>query len=61
MHELRTQIIADVITGQIDVRKSAAALSEHDFFPADDGVNGSLKRNEKIGVGSKKEVLAVAS
>ena len=36
MHEYRTRLIADVVTGKLDVREAAAALPEVDPLAADD-------------------------
>ena len=36
--EYRTRLIADVVTGKVDVRKAAAALPEADLLAAEDGL-----------------------
>ena len=37
VREYRTRLIADVVTGKLDVREAAAALPEVDPLDADDG------------------------
>ena len=39
LNEYRTRLIADVVTGKLDVREAAAALPEVDPLTADDGLN----------------------
>ena len=40
--EYRTRLIADVVTGKLDVREAAAALPEIDPLAADDNLDGTL-------------------
>ena len=42
LHEFRTRLIADVVTGKLDVRKAAAALPEIDPLAAEDTPDGTL-------------------
>ena len=38
LREYRTRLIADVVTGKLDVREAAAGLPEVDLLPAEDGL-----------------------
>ncbi len=42
LHEYRTRLIADVVTGKLDVREAAAALPEVDPLAADDALDDAL-------------------
>ena len=42
LREYRTRLIADVVTGKLDVREAAAALPEIDPLAADDNLDGTL-------------------
>ena len=42
LHEYRTRLLADVVTGKLDVREAAAALPEVDPLAADDSPGDSL-------------------
>ena len=42
LREYRTRLIADVVTGKIDVREAAAALPEVDPLAADDTLGDAL-------------------
>ena len=42
LHEYRTRLIADVVTGKLDVREAAAALPEIDPLTAEDTPDGTL-------------------
>ena len=42
LHEYRTRLIADVVTGKLDVREVAAALPEVDPLAAEDTLNDTL-------------------
>ena len=42
LHEYRTRLIADVVTGKLDVREAAAALPEVDPLAAEDTVDDTL-------------------
>ena len=44
--EYRTRLIADVVTGKLDVRKAAAALPEIDPLAADDNLDGTLNTDD---------------
>ena len=46
LHEYRTRLIADVVTGKLDVRKAAAALPEIDPLAADDNLDGTLNTDD---------------
>ena len=39
LSEYRTRLVADVITGKLDVREAAAVLPELDPFRAEDGLD----------------------
>jgi type I restriction enzyme S subunit len=39
LRELRTRLIADVVTGKLDVREAAARLPEQDVDKVDDNVD----------------------
>ena len=39
LHEYRTRLIADVVTGKLDVREAAAALPEVDPLGAEDALD----------------------
>ena len=45
-HEYRTRLIADAVTGKLDVREAAAALPEVDPLAADDAVDDCLGASE---------------
>ncbi len=47
MGEFRTRLIADVVTGKLDVREAADALSEVDPLAADDAAEGSDNAGEE--------------
>ena len=40
--EYRTRLIADVVTGKLDVREAAAALPEVDTLSVEDGLENTL-------------------
>ena len=42
LREYRTRLIADVVTGKLDVREAAAALPEVDPLAVDDAVDDRL-------------------
>ena len=42
LHEYRTRLIADVVTGKLDVREAAAALPEVDSLAAEDPLDDPL-------------------
>ena len=42
LHEYRTRLIADVVTGKLDVRDAAAALPEADPLAAEDDLNDTF-------------------
>ena len=46
LHEYRTRLIADVVTGKLDVREAAAALPEVDPLADDDDVGDGLGADE---------------
>ena len=46
IHEYRTRLIADVVTGKLDVREAAAALPEVDSLADDDDVGDGLGADE---------------
>ena len=46
LREYRTRLIADVVTGKLDVRGAAAALPELDPLAADDAVDDRLCADE---------------
>ena len=43
--EYRTRMIADVVTGKLDVRQAAASLPEVDILAAENTLDESLERN----------------
>ena len=43
IHEYRTRLIADVVTGKLDVREAAATLPEGDPLAAEDNLDGTLE------------------
>ena len=45
LREYRTRLIADVVTGKLDVRQAAASLPEVDILAAGDTLDESLERN----------------
>ncbi len=45
LHEYRTRLIADVVTGKLDVREAAAGLPEVDPLTADDYVDDRFDAN----------------
>ena len=48
--EYRTRLIADVVTGKLDVREAAAAaLPEIDPLAADDNLDGTLNTRRRVG------------
>ena len=47
LREYRTRLIADVVTGKLDVREAAAALPEVDPLAADDAAEGSNNAGEE--------------
>ena len=46
LREYRTRLIADVVTGKLDVREAAAALPEVDPLADDDDVGDGLGADE---------------
>ena len=48
LHEYRTRLIADVVTGKLDVREAAAALPEVDPLAADDEADEQLDAGEEL-------------
>ena len=42
LHEYRTRLIADVVTGKLDVREAAAALPEVDPLAAEDDLDDTF-------------------
>ena len=46
LHEYRTRLIADVVTGKLDVREAAAALPEVDPLAAEDDVDETFAADE---------------
>ena len=42
LHEYRTRLVADVVTGKLDVREAAAALPEVDSLATEDTLNDTL-------------------
>ncbi len=49
LHEYRTRLIADVVTGKLDVREAAAALPEVDPLAAEDVLDDTLDTNASTG------------
>ena len=47
LHEYRTRLIADVVTGKLDVREAAAALPEVDPLAAEDTLDDTLNPDTK--------------
>ena len=45
--EYGTRLIADIVTGKLDVREAATSLSEIDPFAVEDTLDGFLGRNQK--------------
>ena len=50
LHEYRTRLIADVVTGKLDVREAAAALPEVDPL-AEDNLDGTIHEEENSNLG----------
>ena len=46
LHEYRSRLVADVVTGKLDVREAAAALPEVDPLVDDDEVGNDLGADE---------------
>ena len=55
LREYRTRLIADVVTGKLDVREAAAALPEADPLAADDEAEELLQTSEDPESGSEKK------
>ena len=49
LHEYRTRLIADVVTGKLDVREAAAALPDVDPLAAKDPMHGALDSDAPTG------------
>ena len=49
LHEYRTRLIADVVTGKLDVREAAAALPEVDPLAAEDALDDTLDTDASTG------------
>ena len=49
LHEYRTRLIADVVTGKLDVREAAATLPEVDPLAAEDPMDGALDSDAPTG------------
>ena len=49
LQEYRTRLIADVVTGQLDVREAAAQLPDEDLCDADESVEELAMESEVIG------------
>ena len=45
LHEYRTRLMADVVTGKLDVREAAAALPEVDPLAAEDTPDAARDTN----------------
>ena len=55
LREYRTRLIADVVTGKLDVREAAAALPEVDLLAADDAVDDRPGAGEAPAFGDETE------
>ncbi len=42
LHEYRTRLMADVVTGKLDVREAATQLPEIDPLEAEEGLDGTI-------------------
>ena len=60
MHEYRTRLIADVVTGKLDVREAAAALPEVDPLAADDEAVDPLDVGDEPAFDDGQESVEVA-
>ena len=60
LREYRTRLIADVVTGNLDVRKAAAALPEVDFLTAEDILNDNFDTTEYSDLGRLDTTLEEA-
>ena len=49
LHEYRTRLIADVVTGKLDVREAAAALPEVDLLAAENPLDDTLDTDVPTG------------
>ena len=61
LREYRTRLIADVVTGKLDVRKAATALPEADPLAADDEVEELLQTSEDPESGSEERPAEFAN
>ena len=48
LREYRTRLIADVVTGKLDVREAAAALPEVDHLAAEDSLDDSVDTDAEL-------------
>lgn len=46
INEYRTRLIADIVTGKLDVREAAAALPEVDPLAAEDTLNTDISERD---------------
>ena len=56
LREYRTRLIADVVTGKLDVREAAAALPEVDPLAADDDLDDTIDADDKPEFDNDEEV-----
>ena len=61
LREYRTRLIADVVTGKLDVREAAAALPEVDPLAADDAVDDGLGAGEAPAFDGEEEPAEVVA
>ena len=59
LHEYRTRLIADVVTGKLDVREAAAALPEVDPLADDDEADDPFDAGAAAAFGDDQEVAEV--
>jgi type I restriction enzyme S subunit len=60
LREYRTRLISDVVTGRVDVREAAAALSDEDEWPAALEEGGAITADDQDTVDDLEDVLDVA-
>ena len=60
LREYRTRLIAEVVTGKLDVREAAAALPEVDLLAADDAVDDRPGAGEAPTFDGEDEAAEVA-
>ena len=59
LREYRTRMIADVVTGKLDVREAAAALPEVDPLAADDDLDDTIDADDRLEVDNDEEVSEI--